>query len=209
MSVQSLLNLRKSTRHYDSNFVIPKEDLERLLSIATLAPSGNNSQPWRFVVINDKHLQHTLLPITYHQIQTLEASAIIIILADRHAYLSDNLTQIHQEEYEQGCFDETVREFLTQAAIGFYDSFDEIQLTKFLGIDIGLVAMSILLCAQEMGYHSIPMSGYDRQALRETFHINERYLDMMMIAIGKGVKIPHKTLRHPIEKVVKFNEFFE
>lgn len=44
---------RRSIRKYLSK-PVPKETIEKLIEAATLAPSGSNSQPWAFVVIQDQ-----------------------------------------------------------------------------------------------------------------------------------------------------------
>ncbi len=44
---------RRSVRLYDSK-PVPKELLETIVQAGNLAPSGANSQPWRFVVITDE-----------------------------------------------------------------------------------------------------------------------------------------------------------
>lgn len=44
------INQRRSIRSFKSN-LIPAETIERLLEIATKAPSAKNRQPWRFVVL--------------------------------------------------------------------------------------------------------------------------------------------------------------
>lgn len=209
MSVQRLLKERRSTRHFDKDYDISQQQIKNLLQIATLSPSGNNSQPWRFVVITQPHLRDILLPIAYNQEQILTASAIILILADTHAYQAKNLIDIHESEYQDGCFNADIRDFLTQAAIGFYQNYDDVQIAKFFGLDVGMVAMSIMLTALEMGYHSVPMTGYDPIALRDAFCIDDRYMDMMMIAIGKGIADGHRTLRHHIDDIVRFNKFYQ
>lgn len=44
---------RRSIRKFQ-NKIIPKETIERLLELATKAPSGKNRQPWRFVVLQNR-----------------------------------------------------------------------------------------------------------------------------------------------------------
>ena len=43
---------RRSIRKFQ-NKIVPKEIIERLLELATKAPSGKNRQPWRFVVLQN------------------------------------------------------------------------------------------------------------------------------------------------------------
>ena len=206
MNLISLLQQRRSTRHFDPDTVISTDELHSLIKTAGLSPSGNNAQPWRLTIITDKALCEKLLPTAFNQQQILTASAVLLVLADREAYQAENLTRIHQEEYEEGCFNEEIRDFLTQAAIGFYQPFQETDTLKALALDCGLFAMNFMLAAENAGWQTVPMTGYQPTLLREAFSIPDRYVDIMMIAIGKGTQPGHRTLRRSIEEMVLENQ---
>ena len=55
MELMNALYTRRSIRKY-KNTPVPKEVISKLLEAATLAPSGSNSQPWSFVIIQDQEL---------------------------------------------------------------------------------------------------------------------------------------------------------
>ena len=193
MNLSELLHKRRSTRHYDASIAIERDELTRLLNAACRAPSGKNAQPWRFLII------------AYNQQQILTASAIVLLLADRRAYQRDNLARIHQEGFENGCFSAEVRDFLTEAAVGFYASLDNAETDKALMLDCSLWAMSFMLAAEDAGWNTVPMSGYQPAALRELLALPPHYLDVMLIAIGKGSKEGHRSLRRPAESLVGWN----
>ena len=205
MNFNELLYKRRSTRQFDPSVAIDRDELTALLDAACCAPSGNNAQPWRFVVITDAALREKLLPIAYNQQQILTASAVVLLLADRTAYQRDNLARIHQEEFADGCFSAEVRDFLTEAAVGFCASLDEAATQKWLHIDCALWAMNFMLAAEDAGWQTVPMGGYQPAALRELLAIPSRYLDVMLFAIGKGSKEGHRTLRRPAESLVGWN----
>jgi nitroreductase len=50
------------------------------------------------------------------------------------------------------------------------------------------------------------MGGYDKAAFMEAFGVSERYVPIMLIAIGKAAKPGHPTTRLPIENVMFYNE---
>ncbi len=50
MDVRQAITQRRSIRHF-SDRPVGREAIEHLLEAATLAPSGKNRQPWRFVVM--------------------------------------------------------------------------------------------------------------------------------------------------------------
>ena len=135
----------------------------------------------------------------------MTASAVLILLGDRQAYYADNLSRIHHEEYIAGCFSQEICEALTQAAIEFYEPRSEQEIQKFLGLDCGLWAMTFMLAAQEAGWNTVPMTGYQRAELREMLRLPSRYLDIMMIAVGSGAREGHRTLRHEAERITVWN----
>ena len=52
MDVSEAIKKRRSIRKFKPD-PIPEEKIRLLLESARLAPSGTNTQPWRFVVIKD------------------------------------------------------------------------------------------------------------------------------------------------------------
>ncbi|MHA1933677.1 MAG: nitroreductase family protein [Candidatus Thorarchaeota archaeon] len=75
---------RRSIRKY-KEFDIPTEDLTKILEAARLAPSTNNTQPWRFVVVKDRDTINLLSLVAGNQKFIANANAIIMALADRGA----------------------------------------------------------------------------------------------------------------------------
>lgn len=54
MELDVCISGRRSVRKY-KEVAVPKEIIEKILKAGTLAPSGMNAQPWRFVVIENKN----------------------------------------------------------------------------------------------------------------------------------------------------------
>ena len=60
---------------------IPDNDLKKIFEAARLAPSANNTQPWRFIVVKDQKTKKLLArPSTQSFIA--EANAIVVVLGD-------------------------------------------------------------------------------------------------------------------------------
>lgn len=53
MDVLEAIQARRSVRHYKDD-PVSSEDVEQLISAAVWAPSGGNTQSWRFVVVRDR-----------------------------------------------------------------------------------------------------------------------------------------------------------
>ena len=54
MNIMEAISARRSIRKFKPT-PIPEEALNAILTAASLAPSGKNKQPWRFVVVTEKH----------------------------------------------------------------------------------------------------------------------------------------------------------
>jgi nitroreductase len=78
-----VLQKRRSIRKYKP-YKIPDSDLKKILQAARLAPSTNNSQSWRFVVVEDPKTI-ALLGQPPQQRFIANANAIIVVLGERQS----------------------------------------------------------------------------------------------------------------------------
>lgn len=53
MDISQAISQRRSIRRFEDK-PVPRELIEKILYAATLAPSGKNAQPWRFIVLEGK-----------------------------------------------------------------------------------------------------------------------------------------------------------
>jgi len=74
---EAILN-RKSIRKYKED-PIPEEVLIRVLEAARWAPSGKNLQPWKFIIVREKHLRQKLAVASAYQ--SFMAAAPVIVVA--------------------------------------------------------------------------------------------------------------------------------
>jgi len=87
MNVIDAIRARRSIRKYESK-PIPKDVLEDLLNAARLAPSANNLQRWRIVVVTDEKLKDSLVSVSGGQKFVGECSAYLLGVAEPGAYYS-------------------------------------------------------------------------------------------------------------------------
>lgn len=75
-----------------------------------------------------------------------------------------------------------------------------------------LAAMTLMYAAWEEGIASCPMEGFDADAVREQFDIDEGYEPVMVLTLGypeedaKALEKPRK-LRRPAEEIVHYGTF--
>ena len=80
MDVSQAIQLRRSVRAYQDK-KIEKEKLNKVLEAARLAPSANNRQEWKFVVVKDKNTKEKLAIAASSQTFIAEAPIVIVACA--------------------------------------------------------------------------------------------------------------------------------
>ncbi|MEA3311036.1 MAG: nitroreductase family protein, partial [candidate division WOR-3 bacterium] len=80
MDVTKAIRDRRSVRSYE-NKDIPQEVLLKVLEAARLAPSANNRQPWKFVVVREAAKRAALAKAAKEQQFVAEAPVVIAAVA--------------------------------------------------------------------------------------------------------------------------------
>jgi len=73
---------RRSIRRFQKK-TIPEETLELLMKAAMAAPSGNNVQPWEFVIVQDGKIKGDLSRVHSWVYMAAEAPAVIVVLGNK------------------------------------------------------------------------------------------------------------------------------
>jgi len=80
MNVFEAIKDRRSVRSYQSKD-IEEEKLYRILDAGRLAPSANNTQEWKFIVVKDKAIKESLVKAAYGQSFVAQAPIVIVACA--------------------------------------------------------------------------------------------------------------------------------
>lgn len=142
MDVFEAIKRRRSVRQYKNEFV-EEEKLNRVLEAARLAPSAENRQPWRFIVVTDPKVKKRLRK-SYDYEWFLSAPLIIIACAlPREAWVRQD-----GEEYWKVDVAIAVQNLIlaaTEEGLGtcWIGDFNEKEAKKALGVpkDVRVVAM--------------------------------------------------------------------
>ncbi|HZG17826.1 MAG TPA: nitroreductase family protein [Candidatus Bathyarchaeia archaeon] len=199
LATDEAMRSRHSVRKYEPGVTIPEADLNEILELASTAPSSWNLQHWRFLVVQDQENKERLLPIAYNQKQVVDCSAVIVILGDLEA------DQVFEEVYgpalKAGAMPQQAYDTLFGNVKAAYTNNPELAM-KEAHTNAALAAMQLMLAAKAKGYDTVPMGGFDREALIKELRIPSRYVPVMMISLGKAASPAHATGRFPLEKVV-------
>ncbi|MDQ0233445.1 nitroreductase family protein [Metabacillus malikii] len=200
--LSTVIKERHSVRKYEENIKIPREEIEEILNEAILAPSSSNLQPWRFIVIDDQEVKKELRQIANNQEQVETASAIIAVLGDKEMH--HNVEKVYKSNYEAGFMElETVERIISSSTAMYQQAPEEIR-KNIASFDTGLVSMQLMLLAKAKGYDTVPMGGFNKQKFMERFNVSERYMPVVLIAIGKAAAPAYQTTRIPLNDIIEY-----
>lgn len=200
--LSTIIRERHSVRKYDASFKIPREEIEEILSEAILAPSSSNLQPWRFIVIDDQEVKKELRQIANNQEQVETSSAIIAVLGDKEMY--HNIEKVYRNNYEAGFMNLETVEQIIQNSKNYYTQASEEIRKNIASFDTGLVSMQLMLIAKAKGYDTVTMGGFDKEKFMKKFNITDRYMPIVLIAIGKAAAPAYQTTRIPLKEIIEF-----
>jgi nitroreductase len=180
MQVDEAVRARRAIKWYDPEHKMPEETFRKLMEHAILAPTAFNIQNWRFVRVTDKEQRNAIRAAAWDQAQVTDASELLVLCFDNKAW------QHEPQRYWVNAPQE-VQDFLVPAIDAYYR--DKPQVERDEGMrSCGLVGQTIMLMAQELGYQSCPMDGFDFGAVAEIINLPEDHTIAFMIAIGKSTK---------------------
>ena len=91
--VLEIIQQRKSVRQYLDKH-IPDEDLKKILEAGRLAPSWMNVQSWDFILVKSQEMKNMLCNLSLGQAHVKNADALIVCVADLHAWEHAGITNI-------------------------------------------------------------------------------------------------------------------
>jgi len=173
-----LVRSRRSIRRFLPR-PVEKEKLLACLEAARLAPSAQNAQPWRFVIVDDPVLKDTLCRNAFTGIYSTsrfaaQAPVIVVVLA-RKDFVAHRLGR-------------------------------QIQKTAFHLIDIGIAGEHFILQAEELGLGTCWMGWFSYRKARKALRVPRRYKIIALIPVGYAAsRPPRETVRMALGKVAWWN----
>lgn len=195
---------RRAVKHYDATHQLSKQDITELLDIANCAPSSWNLQHWKFLAITDPKDKERLLPIAYGQQQVVDASVVVAVLGDLQANL--NADAVYVPAVQAGSMPADVKSAIMEQIEFAYANEPNFPRDEAIR-NASLAAMQLMLAAKAKGLDSCPMGGYDADALIKAFGIPERYIPVVLIAIGKAAVPARPSGRFPVSEAIIWNGF--
>lgn len=182
MNVSKAIELRRAVKVYDPKHRMSEAEIEKLMSLAMLSPTAWNIQNWRFVLVRDPELRKQVRGAAWDQPQVTDASLLVVLTADIKAWKKEPVRYWRNAP-------QTVQDYILPAMAQFYEGREQMQRDEGMR-SCGMAAMTLMLAAQEMGYQSCPMDGFDFDAVGKLINLPADHAIVMFVAIGKSIQEP-------------------
>jgi nitroreductase len=180
MELKEVFTKRRSVNFFDPKRAIDEDLLRKIYDIAKLVPSSFNLQPWKLILVRDPANKKKLRAAAFNQPKAEEASAMLILLADKNGY--EEISKIADDFIGKGYFSAAEKAQYVSMANGLYGN--PFASRGFAMRNAGLFAMGFMLAAKDFGVDTHPMDGFDQDKVRQSFNIPEQYEVAMLMAVG-------------------------
>ncbi|HLD13349.1 MAG TPA: nitroreductase family protein [Burkholderiales bacterium] len=200
LGVAEVIETRRAVKTFNPNHRMMEVEIERLLSLALMAPTAFNIQNWRFVLVRDPALRQEIRKVAWDQAQVTDASLLVVLCADLKSW------EKNPARYWRNAA-KPFQDFIVPAIQQYYADREQVQRDEGMR-SCGIAAMTLMLAAKEMGYDSCPMDGFDFEAVGKLIKLPKDHVIAMFIAIGRGTQEPlPRGGQLPINEVVIENRF--
>lgn len=197
---------RRATKDFEPT-PIPDEDLKKILSAALRAPSANNLQPWRFVVVRDAEQRKRLRVAAMNQPKVEAAPVMIVACGDPTGWKNGDMEQMISDGRARGTIDDTTAAAIRKSVSGYLggtpgDGGGNSPDWAIWTVRQTMIAFTTMMWAAEtLGYDTAPMEGFFESKVKETLGIPDHIRVIALLAIGhrRGEDKPFGG-RFPVER---------
>ncbi len=208
MTVTEAMNVRRSVHFYDPAKEVSDEQLEKLITLSTLAPSSFNLNHWRFIVVREREGKEKLFAASLKQKHILDASVVLIVLGKIDAHTDVSL--FIPDWIAKGYYPDD--KHLRVVSEQFYGTNPTVQRDEAIRSTSIMIGM-MMLGAVEMGLSTAAIIGFRPQEVIRDFAIPENYMPVMLLTVGHELKpMPERVKRlgyHDIAFKEKFGKRIE
>lgn len=184
MKFLELNKKRHATKHFTDKPVDPK-DVRTAIEIATLAPSAHNSQPWKFVVVREKNAELAKLAYGSNFEQVSSAPVTIARVGGANNFSEEQL------------------QYFMKNLPAEFARYNEQQVSDYLALNAGLVAMNLVLALTDQGIGSNIILGFDKSKVNEVLEIEDRFRPELLITVGYTDDKLEPSYRLPVDEIIE------
>lgn len=182
MNVRDAIARRRTPVRFEPDgLLMPREDVEALILEACRAPSEDDLQPWRFLIVRDRARRETLYECAYRDPRMREAAVVVVVCGDTRAYAKAG--PLLERWIAEGAVTQAEASALESSWRDLYarDAWARVLLALRGPC---FVAMNLMLLAMEQGIGVAPIFHFDEAALRSGFHLSEDVVPILLLTLG-------------------------
>ncbi|MBN2899638.1 MAG: nitroreductase family protein [Clostridia bacterium] len=175
------IDSRRSVRKYQVK-PIEKEKLDQILESARLAPSGSNTQPWHFIIVESEEMKEKLAAADHNQHWMTTAPLFIVCVADSRSRLPETEHVVLDEHSPEPELKQIIR-------------------------DTAIAIEHILLEAEHLGLATCWTAWFEQKDVRPILGIPEDKYVCGIITLGYGDETPNQRPRRALSEMVRYEKW--
>jgi len=176
-----LITKRQSVRKY-SDKAVEKEKVELCIEAARIAPSASNSQPWKFIVVDEPELKNKVAKATFSKLVSFnkfapEAPVIIAIVLEKPRIITQVGGALKKKEFPL--------------------------------IDLGITAEHFCLQAAEVGLGTCMLGWFNHKKIKNLLNIPKEKTIGLIITLGYAPEeyTQRQKIRKETNTIVNYNKY--
>ncbi len=199
MDVSEAVKQRRSIRRFKPD-PVSNDDIQTLLESARLAPSGTNSQPWRFIVVKSDETKKMLRQAAHNQRHVGDAPVVIVCCGNLGAFME--FPERVDELIDAGALPKSSRKFFVPALKKGLDNTPKDSLKIAAAGNCAIAITNIMLQATELGLGTCWVRWFDDDKVRSILDIPEEVELMALLPVGVPDENPATRPRVMLEDIV-------
>ena len=196
----SLIEQRVSANLFDASHVLTDAEIERLVHLATRAPTAYNLQNWRFIAVRTPESKARLRSVAQDQPKVSDAAVTFIIcgVLPDHEILAERLRPSVEAGFMPAAMVVGWQEGARQQYADPRMARDEAVRSATFG------AATLMHAAEAMGLASGPMVGFDAGGVARAFALMPVEVPVLLLAVGRAApgNWPQKP-RRPLAEILE------
>ena len=177
MEFSELVLKRQSDRKYAPKRV-DREDIVRCLEAARMAPSACNSQPWKFVVVDDRaklaELSEAAIGLGMNRF-TVQVPVLVAVVQEPMNMEAKAGSVVKDKDYSM--------------------------------MDLGMAVENFCLQAAELGLGTCIMGWFDEKRVKKVLGVPRTRRVQLLIAVGHPDAPNRQKVRKPLEEISSWNSY--
>lgn len=174
--MRAAIESRRSIRKYTAE-PVSESQVQSVLEAARLAPSGSNTQPWRFIVIRSEEQRTAVARVSHDQKWMVEAPVFIACVGAISSRIPD---------YDGPALDEL----------------SDLPELKQVIRDTSIAAEHLVLRATELGLGTCWVAWFTQDEIRPVLGVPDDNYVVAVVTLGYAAQEPNARGRHALEDIV-------